>query len=66
MKELSLERMEGIEGGDIGCAFATVGLIAAYAGLFTLTVATGGVALIAAVAGAVVAPAGWGLSCFGE
>lgn len=61
MKEMSLEQMERVEGGSLECGLATVGLIAAYGGLF---VATGGIGLAFAAAGAIVAPTSWGLSCF--
>ena len=65
MKELNLESMSVVRGGGgIACALSTVSLIAAIAGLFALTVATGGVALVVTVFGAIVAPTSFGLSCF--
>jgi hypothetical protein len=63
MKKLELKQMEEIQGGGgkLECAFATVGLVAAFTGL---VVATGGVGLYAAAIGFSVAPASWGYSCF--
>ena len=61
MKKLELKQMEEIQGGGGGleCAFASVGLAAAFAGL---AVATGGIGLYAAAVGFAVAPASWGYS----
>lgn len=67
MKKLNLEQMENIKAGGLkwlNCGFATIGLGVAFIGLATLTVASGGLAIGAAVVGFSVAPATWGLSCF--
>jgi hypothetical protein len=68
MKKLSFEQMETITGGSttkvVGCAFASLGLLAAFISLATLTVASGGLAIAAAAAGFSIAPASWGLACF--
>jgi len=69
MKKLSIEQMEATNGGSlrkiVECAGASVGLAAATVSLLTLTVASGGLAIGAAVVGFSIAPALWGLACFG-
>jgi hypothetical protein len=67
MKTLNLEQMGNIKAGGLkwlNCGLASLGLAAAFVGLATLTVASGGLAIGAAVVGFSVAPAAWGLSCF--
>jgi len=49
----------------VECAGSSIGLIASYAGLFALTAATGEVALVATVTGAILAPTMFGLGYFG-
>lgn len=69
MKELSLEKMESTYGGSlrrvVECGGASIGLAAAFIGLAGLTVASGGLVIAAAAVGFSVAPALWGLACFG-
>lgn len=69
MKKLSIEQMEATNGGSlrkiVECAGASLGLAAATVSLLTLTVASGGLAIGAAVVGFSIAPALWGLACFG-
>ena len=69
MKKLSIEQMEATNGGSlrkiVECAGASLGLASATVGLLTLTVASGGLAIGAAVVGFSIAPALWGLACFG-
>ena len=65
MKTLNLEQMENVNGGSflkaLGCGFASIALVGAFAALVT---ATGGAALAFAAITYSVAPAGWGLACF--
>jgi hypothetical protein len=69
MKELSIETMESTSGGSlrkvVECAGASIGLAAAFVGLAGLTVASGGLVIAAAAIGFSIAPAMWGLACFG-
>jgi hypothetical protein len=65
MKKLNLEQMESVNGGSLisalGCGFASIALVGAFAALVT---ATGGAALAIAAVTYSVAPAGWGIACF--
>ena len=66
MKTLSLQQMENVEGGDLGCALAITGTVLAFAGLFALGPLTGGaswVALASTAGGFIVGSAGMGYSC---
>ena len=68
MKTLNLEQMESVKGGSIlkivGCSLGSVLLVAAFAGLFALTVGAGAIAIASAAVGASLTPASWGLACF--
>jgi carbonic anhydrase/acetyltransferase-like protein (isoleucine patch superfamily) len=68
MKTLNLEQMEMTNGGStakvVGCTIGSILLVAAFAGLFTLTLGAGAVAIAAAAVTASLSPAGWGLACF--
>lgn len=57
MKTLELHEMENVEGGDWGCGLALAGLAVSFAGLATLTAASGGLAIGIAVVGFNVASA---------
>jgi hypothetical protein len=65
MKKLEIKQMEEIQGGDpgrvIGCAAASITLIAAFVGA---TVATGGIGLAVVATDLILGPTSWGLSCF--
>jgi hypothetical protein len=66
MRELDLLEMEKIEGGDVGCACAVAGTVAAFAGLFFLGPVTGGASwavLALGTGGFVLNAAGMGYSC---
>lgn len=63
MKQLEIRQMESLQGGDLGCAVAVVGLVAGFIGLATLTAASGGLAVGAAVVGFNAASAGTALAC---
>jgi lactobin A/cerein 7B family class IIb bacteriocin len=65
MKKLNLEQMEDVNGGKLlqalGCGFASIALVGAFAALVT---ATGGAALAIAAVTYSISPAAWGLACF--
>jgi hypothetical protein len=65
MKKLELNQMENLHGGGFwnGCGGATVGLVFAFAGLATLTAASGGLATGIAVGGWLAASSAWGATC---
>lgn len=69
MKEISIEQMESTNGGSlrkiVECGGASLGLAAAAISLLGLTVASGGLVIAAAAVGFSIAPALWGLACFG-
>jgi len=51
MKTLELNKMEELQGGDMACGLAVVGMATSVIGLITLTAATGGWGIFAAVIG---------------
>jgi hypothetical protein len=64
--ELSPAEMENIMGEGYfwsGCGGATVGLVFGFAGLATLTAASGGLATGIAVGGWLAASSAWGATC---
>ncbi len=66
MKKLEIKQMEEIQAGRdpgkvIGCATASITLVAAFVGA---TVATGGIGLAVTVTDLILGPTSWGLSCF--
>tara|TARA_B110000503_G_scaffold137127_1_gene220782 strand:- start:1788 stop:1979 length:192 start_codon:yes stop_codon:yes gene_type:complete len=63
MKTLELNQMEELQGGDMACGLAVVGMAAAVIGLVTLTAATGGWAVFGAVLGFNAASAGVVSAC---
>ena len=66
MKKLEIKQMEEIQAGRdpekvIGCAAASIALVATFVGA---TVATGGIGLAVTVTDLILGPTSWGLSCF--
>jgi hypothetical protein len=68
MKEMNYEQMGAVTGGSIakvvGCSFASVLLVAGFAGLFALTAGASAVVIAAAATTVSLSPAAWGISCF--